>query len=57
MMTAPTTKPPEKIYRLRLRAIDPDHDDDDIRHLRAVLKILLRRFRFRCIELEREQAP
>jgi len=56
MMTAPTTKPPEKIYRLRLRAIDPDHDDDDIRHLRAVLKILLRRFRFRCIELKREQA-
>jgi len=56
VQSPPAARPPEKIYRLRLRAIDTDHDDDDIRHLRAVLKILLRRFRFRCIELEREQA-
>jgi hypothetical protein len=57
VQSPPAARPPEKIYRLRLRAIDTDHDGDDIRHLRAVLKILLRRFRFRCIELEREQAP
>jgi hypothetical protein len=48
------TKPCAKVYRLRLRAVD--HDDDDIRHLRAVLKQLLRRYRFRVIELEQEQA-
>jgi hypothetical protein len=55
-MTAPAAKPPV-IYRLRLRSLaDPDHDADDVRELRQLLKVLLRRFRFRCIELEREPA-
>jgi hypothetical protein len=53
-MTAFATKPPT--YRLRLRAIDPDHDADDVRHLRMVLKFLLRRLRLRVVEIEREQA-
>jgi hypothetical protein len=54
-MTA--SKPTQKIYRLRLRAIDPDHDADDVRHLRAVLKFLLRRLRLRVVELELEREP
>ena len=57
-MTSPAAKSPEKItYRLRLRAVDPEHDEDDIRHLRVVLKTLSRRYRFRVVELEREQTP
>ena len=47
-------KPPTKIYRMRLRSIGSDHDD--IRRLRIMLKLMLRRFRFRVIEIEREQA-
>jgi len=50
------SEPPTKIYRIRLRSIGSDHDD--IRRLRTILKLALRRFRFRVIEieLEREQA-
>jgi hypothetical protein len=55
-MTAPSSKPPDKrIYRLRLQAMDSD--DNDIRHLRALLKVLLRRYHFRVVEIEQEPAP
>ena len=43
-MTAPT------IYVLRLRSVC----GDDIHGLRAILKVLLRRFGWRCISVERE---
>ena len=48
-----TTKRP--IYRLRVQSI-PNRDDDDIRHLRALLKALLRRHHLRAlsVEIERE---
>jgi hypothetical protein len=52
-MTASSSKP---IYRLRLRS-DSGSDSDDVRNLKQVLKILLRRFCFRCIEIVREPAP
>ena len=41
---------------MRLRSVGSDNDD--IRRLRVMLKTMLRRFRFRVIEieLEREQA-
>jgi hypothetical protein len=42
------------VYRLRIQHTDSDHDS--IRHLRAVLKVLLRRYRFRCLSIERESA-
>jgi hypothetical protein len=48
-----TAKPPT-IYRMRLRSVGSD-DDDDIRRLRVMLKTMLRRFRFRVIELEQER--
>jgi hypothetical protein len=44
------------IYRLRMRSVDADRDADDIRHLRALLKVLLRRYGFRVVEIEQEQA-
>jgi hypothetical protein len=53
-MTASSNKP---IYRLRLRSVDSDRENDNIRHLRAVLKLLLRRFGFRVIEIEQERTP
>ena len=46
------TKPPTKIYRMRLRSIGSDHDD--ICRLKRMLKLMLRRFRFRVIEIEQE---
>jgi hypothetical protein len=55
-MTAPAGKSPQKIYRLRLRALDPGRDADDIRHLRALLKVLLRKYHFRAVTVEEEQA-
>jgi hypothetical protein len=55
-MTAAVGKPPT-IYRLRLRPLDSDSEHDAIRHLKALLKTLLRRHGFRCIELEQEQTP
>jgi hypothetical protein len=42
------------IYRLRMTPIDADRNDD-IRHLRQVLKLLLRRLHFRVISVEQEQ--
>jgi hypothetical protein len=50
-----TTKPPT-IFRLRMRSVDADRDADDIRHLRALLKVLLRKYRFRVVEIEQEPA-
>jgi hypothetical protein len=47
-------KPPT-IYRLRMRSVS-DRDADDIRHLRALLKVLLRRYHFRVVEIEQEQS-
>jgi hypothetical protein len=41
------------IFRLRMTPIDADRHDD-IRHLKAALKWLLRRFRFRVISVEQE---
>jgi hypothetical protein len=51
-----TTKPPT-IFKLRMRSINPDCDADDIRHLRALLKVLLRKYHFRVVEIELEQQP
>jgi hypothetical protein len=55
-MIAPPAKPPV-IYRLRLRVLASDRDDEGVRDLRQALKLLLRRYRLRCIEVERERAP
>ena len=49
-MIASTNKP---IFRLRMTPVDSDRNDD-IRHLRQVLKLLLRRLRFRVISVEQE---
>ena len=49
------TKPPTKIYRMRLRSIGSDQDD--IRRLKIMLKVMLRRFQFRVIEIEPEREP
>jgi len=43
-------KPPARIYRLRLRSLKSDHDANEIHHLRAVLKLMLRHG-FRAIEI------
>jgi hypothetical protein len=53
-MTASASKPPAKIYRLRLRSLKSDHDANEIHHLRAVLKLMLRHG-FRAIEIKCEQ--
>src|SRR5262249_24425219 len=47
---------PTKIYRMRLRSIGSDHNE--IHRLKALLKVMLRRFHFRVmgIELEHEKA-
>jgi hypothetical protein len=42
------------IYRLRLRSLF-DSDRDGIRHLKQLLKTLLRRHGFRCIEIVEER--
>jgi hypothetical protein len=52
-MTASSTRPPT-IYRLRLRSISSDRNAD-IRHLKALLKVLLRRYHFRAVEVAEEQ--
>jgi len=50
-----TVKPPEKIvYRLRLQTTN---DEGHVRRLRMALKLLLRRFGFRALAVEEEQAP
>jgi hypothetical protein len=48
---------PLTIFRVRLQCADSACDDDNIRRLRAALKLLLRRFHFRVIEIEQEQTP
>jgi hypothetical protein len=48
------SKTPTTTYRLRIRPLH--REDDDIRHLRALLKTLLRRHHFRVVEIERELA-
>jgi hypothetical protein len=55
-LSASATKPLAKVYRLRIRRVDPSNDADEIRHLRAVLKVLLRKYHFRVVELEQERA-
>jgi hypothetical protein len=40
-----------------MRSIDADRDADDIRHLRTLLKVLLRKYHFRVVEIEQEQQP
>jgi hypothetical protein len=52
-MTVPAGKPPV-IFRLRLCVLKPE-PDDGIRRLQQALKVLLRRFDLRCIELEQEK--
>jgi hypothetical protein len=49
---SPRPKPPIFVIRLRARA----GDDDAIRELRAILKILLRRHRLKCIDVREEGA-
>jgi hypothetical protein len=55
-VSASATKPLAKVYRLRICRVDPSNDADEIRHLRALLKILLRKHGFRVVELEQERA-
>jgi hypothetical protein len=52
-MSASISKP---IFRLRLRS-DSESDRDAIRHLKALLKTLLRKHHFRCVEVVQEQDP
>jgi hypothetical protein len=54
LMSESMTAKPSTTYRIRLRSIGSD--DNEIRRLRMMLKSMLRRFRFRVIELEQEQA-
>jgi hypothetical protein len=54
-VSASATKPLTKVYRLRICRVDPSNGADEIRHLRALLKVLLRKYRFRVVEIEQEQ--
>jgi hypothetical protein len=54
-MIASISKPPAKVYRLRIRPVDPNNDAGTIRHLRLLLKTLLRRHGFRCVEVVEER--
>ena len=42
------------IYVIRLRST---RSGDDIRHLRAILKVLLRRYSLRCLSIEPKAMP
>jgi hypothetical protein len=53
-MITSTNKPPI-IFRLRIRPVDPNNNASTIRHLRLLLKTLLRRHGFRCVEVVEEQ--
>jgi hypothetical protein len=53
-MTTAARKP--SVFRLRLRSLS-DNDADDVRNLRALLKALLRKYRFRVVDLVREPSP
>jgi hypothetical protein len=52
--TASASKAPV-IFRLRLCVLKPE-PDGGIRRLQQALKVLLRRFDLRCIELEQERS-
>jgi hypothetical protein len=41
------------IYKLRLQSVAAD-DRDEYHRLRAMLKLMLRRFGYRCVEIVRE---
>jgi hypothetical protein len=53
-MTNSTIKP---IFRLRIRPVDPNNDASTIRHLRLLLKTLLRQHGFVCVEVVEESHP
>jgi hypothetical protein len=52
-MTVPASKAPV-IFRLRLCVLKPE-PDDGIRRLQQALKLLLRKFDLRCIDLVQEK--
>jgi hypothetical protein len=47
------SEPPRPIYVVRLRG----NGCNDIRELRRILKILLRRFGLRCVDITEDQVP
>jgi hypothetical protein len=49
-----TTATTQAVYVLRLRSL---RGGDDIGRLRALLKVLLRHFGFRCLSIEPEPRP
>jgi hypothetical protein len=55
-MIASKTKPPAKIYRLRICRVGSNNDADAVRHLKTLLKSMLRCHGFRCIEVVEERA-
>jgi hypothetical protein len=54
-MTTSGTKAPAKVYRVRICPVSSNNDADSIRHLRALLKTLLRQHHFRALTVEEEQ--
>jgi hypothetical protein len=54
-MSGPTAKPNERpIYKILVR---PEPGVDTARALRRLLKVLLRRFRLKCISVEQVEQP
>jgi hypothetical protein len=51
-MNATAESPQKIVFRLRLQTTA---DEDHVRRLRQALKLLLRKFGLRCIDLEQEQ--
>jgi hypothetical protein len=51
-----TVKTPVRIFRLRIRHIHPDRGAV-IRHLKALLKAMLRTYHFRAVTVEEEKTP
>jgi hypothetical protein len=49
-----TTVRRPSVFRLRLQSVSSD-DRDEIHRLRALLKLMKRRFGYRCVEITREQ--
>jgi hypothetical protein len=41
------------VFRLRLQSVSAD-DSDEYHRLRAMLKLMLRRFGYRCVSIDRE---
>jgi hypothetical protein len=52
-MTATISKPPAKVYRLRICPVGSSNDDA-VRHLKVLLKAMLRRHGFRALTVEEE---